>query len=155
MAVRMGMAKPIPLLPPLWLRISAFTPMTSPLMLARAPPELPGLMAASVWIMLTATSASFSRGRSTALTTPEVTVPLSPNGLPMATATEPTAGSALASFAAISRFDPGSTRTTATSEDGSAPTTFPLRVWPSDRVTCTVVAVPTTCELVTISPEAS
>ena len=106
-AVRIGMAKPIPLLSPLWLRISAFTPMTSPLMSARAPPELPGLMAASVWIMFTATSASFCKGRSTALTTPEVTVPLSPKGLPMATATEPTAGSAPANLAAVSRDEPG------------------------------------------------
>ncbi|MDF2708852.1 MAG: hypothetical protein K0R62_4504 [Nonomuraea muscovyensis] len=53
-----GMAKPRPMLP-LWLlseRLSVamaeLTPTTSPLPLTSGPPELPGLMAASVWMAL-------------------------------------------------------------------------------------------------------
>ena len=36
--------------PPDWDRMKLFTPIRSPFMLTRAPPELPGLMAASVWM---------------------------------------------------------------------------------------------------------
>ena len=50
----MGTAKPTPAD---WGRprvmISVLMPMTSPLVLRRGPPELPGLMEASVWIMST------------------------------------------------------------------------------------------------------
>ena len=52
----MGMAKPMPsmdapeeVVPE---NLAVVMPMTSPRMLKRGPPELPGLMAASVWIML-------------------------------------------------------------------------------------------------------
>ena len=37
-----------PTLPPLWLKIIVFTPMTSPFAFTRGPPLLPGLIAASV-----------------------------------------------------------------------------------------------------------
>ena len=47
----MGMANPRPTEPPLLLKIDEFTPITSPRALVSGPPELPGLMAASVWIM--------------------------------------------------------------------------------------------------------
>ena len=43
-----GMAKPTPWLPPEWLRIAVLMPMSRPSMPTSAPPELPGLMAASV-----------------------------------------------------------------------------------------------------------
>ena len=46
-----GMAKPSPTEPPLLLKIEELTPTTSPSALVSGPPELPGLMAASVWIM--------------------------------------------------------------------------------------------------------
>jgi hypothetical protein len=46
-----GMAKPSPTEPPLLLKMEELTPTTSPSALASGPPELPGLMAASVWIM--------------------------------------------------------------------------------------------------------
>ena len=81
-ACQAGMAKPrfCP-----WARMAVGMPITSPLRLTRAPPELPGLMAASVWIRP-------SRGpsmRSTALITPRVTVQEKPKGLPTATASWP------------------------------------------------------------------
>ena len=47
----MGIAKPSPIEPPLFEKIEELTPTTSPSALASGPPELPGLMAASVWIM--------------------------------------------------------------------------------------------------------
>ena len=42
--------KPIPIEPPLGDRIAVFTPTTSPSMLNSGPPELPRLIAASVWM---------------------------------------------------------------------------------------------------------
>jgi len=47
----MGIAKPTPWLPPLLpARMAVLMAMSSPLVLMSAPPELPGLMAASVWM---------------------------------------------------------------------------------------------------------
>ena len=45
-----GMAKPMPSLPPDSLLICVLTPTTWPAALRSGPPELPWLMAASVWI---------------------------------------------------------------------------------------------------------
>ena len=47
----MGMANPSPSLPPLREKMEVLTPMTSPSAFTRGPPEFPGLMEASVWIM--------------------------------------------------------------------------------------------------------
>ena len=52
----LGMANPTPMLPAmpnpvLW--IAVFMPMTRPLRSASGPPEFPGLIGASVWIMAT------------------------------------------------------------------------------------------------------
>ena len=44
-----GMAKPMPSLPPELLAMAVLMPMTSPRRLTSGPPLLPGLMAASVW----------------------------------------------------------------------------------------------------------
>jgi hypothetical protein len=44
------MAKPMPIEPPERLRIAVFTPTSRPSMSTSAPPELPGLIAASVWM---------------------------------------------------------------------------------------------------------
>ncbi len=49
-AILIGMAKPIPMLPPLWEKIAVLMPTSSPLRLTSAPPELPGLIEASVWM---------------------------------------------------------------------------------------------------------
>ena len=45
-----GMAKPIPALAPEGLAIYVLTPMRRPALSSNGPPELPGLMAASVWM---------------------------------------------------------------------------------------------------------
>jgi hypothetical protein len=50
LAIEVGMANPMPWLPPVRLRIAVLMPTSSPRMLTSAPPELPGLMAASVWM---------------------------------------------------------------------------------------------------------
>jgi len=47
----MGIAKPMPSDPPDFERIELLTPITRPSALTSGPPELPGLIAASVWIM--------------------------------------------------------------------------------------------------------
>jgi hypothetical protein len=47
-AVSEGTEKPMPIEPPEGEMIAVFTPMTSPSMLNRGPPELPLLMEASV-----------------------------------------------------------------------------------------------------------
>ena len=47
----MGMAKPAPSLPPLREKMEALIPMTCPRAFTSGPPEFPGLMDASVWIM--------------------------------------------------------------------------------------------------------
>ena len=45
-----GIAKPIPFEPPDRDRIEVFTPISRPCMSISAPPELPGLIGASVWM---------------------------------------------------------------------------------------------------------
>ena len=65
-------------------------PMTLPFMSNSAPPELPELMATSVWSMLMGLP-SVLISRSSALTTPAVIVNVSsPSGLPMAMTSSPT-----------------------------------------------------------------
>ena len=44
------MAKPMPIEPPFGERMAVFTPITRPCMSKSGPPELPRLMAASVWM---------------------------------------------------------------------------------------------------------
>ena len=58
-------------------------PTSSPRLLTSAPPELPGLIAASVW-MNVSYAPSWAPGRLTAETIPSVTVRLNWNGLPTA-----------------------------------------------------------------------
>jgi hypothetical protein len=45
-----GIAKPMPTLPPLGARMAVLMPTSSPRRLTSAPPELPGLIEASVWM---------------------------------------------------------------------------------------------------------
>ena len=92
------MANPSPMLPPPEFGTVApavGTPISSPSQFTRAPPLLPGLMDASVCTADTSNAdRSFSPGtctvRSRALTMPDVTVPDSPSGAPMATTGWPT-----------------------------------------------------------------
>ena len=94
-AVSIGIAKPRPIEPPSFpdvapmLRIAVLMPITAPVESTSGPPELPGLIAASVWMAsITASApespASSRTGRSSALTMPCVTVPTRPSGEPMA-----------------------------------------------------------------------
>ena len=89
----MGMAKPMPsmdapeLVVPEYLAV--VMPMISPYILNSGPPELPGLMAASVWSILM-TVLSVVTSRLMPLTYPTVSVAARrPRGLPMATTMSP------------------------------------------------------------------
>ena len=84
-----GMAKPMPIEPPLREKIAVLMPTRSPFMSTSAPPELPGLMAASVW-MKKPRSVMPTWVRATAETMPLVTVWPTPKGLPMASTRSPT-----------------------------------------------------------------
>src|SRR5437763_8062756 len=101
LAIRLTMfdaiAKPTPELEPwplgveLLVSIWSARPSTRPLPSSSGPPELPGLIAASVWIapvMVKLLGAVMLRP--TALTIPEVTVSGRLNGLPIATTGSPT-----------------------------------------------------------------
>ena len=121
-----GTAKPTPSLPPESLSICELTPITSPSMSSSGPPELPWLIAASVWI---ASSIEKLFGeviwRCSALTIPVVTVCSSPNGLPIAITPSPTStAEESASSSGFSADAGASTSITAMSVDGSLPTTF-------------------------------
>ena len=75
--------------------MAELTPTSSPFMLTSAPPELPGLIAASVWIASSTVfwfcaSPPAATGRLSALTMPVVTVPSRPSGEPIATTSWPT-----------------------------------------------------------------
>src|SRR2546425_2284061 len=49
-AVLIGMANPMPMFPPDGVKIAVLMPITRPSESNSGPPELPGLMAASVWM---------------------------------------------------------------------------------------------------------
>src|SRR3972149_5286092 len=80
----------LPWKPPEALSMAVLMPIISPAELSSGPPELPGLMAASVWITLRMLRpVSEGRTRPSALTTPVVRGRLKPYGLPMAIAISP------------------------------------------------------------------
>ena len=75
----------VALLPVLPVEICEVTPITRPAASISGPPELPWLIAASVWIAWSIGSVfGASICRCTALTTPVVSVRVKPNGLPIA-----------------------------------------------------------------------
>ena len=112
-----------PLPPPVW--ICELIPITLPELSISGPPELPGLIAASVWITCEIEKplgAWIWRWR--AETMPVVTVRSSPNGLPIATTGSPTSTFAESPSASGWRLSAGtSTLSRATSVAGSVPTT--------------------------------
>ena len=59
--VETGTAKPMPMFPPLVVKIEVLMPMISPEVFSSGPPELPGLIAASVWITLSIRSPDSDR----------------------------------------------------------------------------------------------
>src|SRR5215469_11129832 len=121
---------------------------------ASAPPELPGLSAASVWITSSTRPASRPRvgsDRPTALTTPAVTEPARPSGLPTATTSWPTTRLSASPSSAGGGVDPPA-RTTARAERGSEPTTVNEALVPSENNAVPCWLLPTTCALVSRNP---
>src|SRR5881397_3203390 len=104
--------------------MAVLMPMSSPRALTSAPPELPGLIAASVW-MKSSYSAMPTLARPTALTIPIVTVWLRPKGLPMASTYSPTWSLSESAQGMVGR-SLASTWMTAMSVLGSVPTTLAL-----------------------------
>jgi hypothetical protein len=75
LSVSTGTAKPTPALVPVGLKMAEVMPITRPLLSSSGPPELPRLMAASVWMMPVIVRLSGpSMVRSSALITPVVNV---------------------------------------------------------------------------------
>ena len=69
------------------LRMAVLMPMSRPALSSSGPPELPGLIAASVWMTPVIGKPTTERmRRPSPLMTPVVSVWSSPNGLPTATA---------------------------------------------------------------------
>ena len=136
-----GIAKPRPIEPAspseeLAVRIEELMPTTLPFRSTSAPPLLPGLIAASVWmagyvVLLPSLSEPTSTGRLSALTMPLVTVDSRPNGEPIATTPSPTLRSLDLPMVAGVRPETPSALMTAVSVSGSVPTTFALADVPS------------------------
>ena len=105
-------------------------PITSPRVFMSGPPELPGLIAASVWMKSVIAYVSRFRPASSlprplALMMPAVTVKFSPSGLPMATTHSPMRSFWSSPSPTVGRPLP-SILSTATSVCGSRPTIFAL-----------------------------
>ena len=126
-------------------------PTTRALASASAPPELPGLSAASVWMTSSITRPRAGSDRPSALTTPAVTDPASPSGLPTATTSWPTLSLSASPSSAGSGVGPFA-RSTARSDSGSAPTTRNGADVPSANSAVPAVALPTTWALVSRNP---
>ncbi len=124
-----GIAKPMPTLPPLWLKMAVVIPTTSPRSLNSGPPELPGLMGASVWMKSSYGPAPIARPL--ALTMPAVTVLLRPKGLPIATTQSPTLMPSESPSLAVGKLFAGSIFSTARSVFGSRPITLASSSRPS------------------------
>ena len=105
--------------------IWSLRPSTSPLALSSGPPELPGLIGASVWIAPGIVQPFGALIERPALTIPEVTVSGRLNGLPIATTSSPTwAVEESANVSGCSSEAGASTLITPTSVDGSVPISF-------------------------------
>ncbi len=116
--------------------MAVLMPTTLPDASARGPPELPGLMAASVWMTFSIGRPSWPRmERPSALTTPAVTVLWKPRGLPMATTSWPTTRFSASPSAATTGSSSGVKRTTPRSLGGSSPSTSAGTDVPSENVT--------------------
>ena len=136
--------------------------MTAPVMSTSGPPELPGLMAASVWIAgyvveLPWSSEPTLTGRLSALTMPLVTVASRPNGEPIATTPSPTPRLADLPMVAAVRPETPEALMTAVSVSGSVPRISASAVVPSSKETVSEPppsAISTTWLLVRIVPSA-
>ena len=127
----MGTARPSPTP-----ATAVLMPTIRPRASANAPPELPGLRAASVWMTSSITRRfrpdQTGMERPSPLTTPAVTEPESPSGLPTAMTSWPTrsnSASPISAGAAVGALP----WTTARSDSGSAPTTSTAVLVPSAK----------------------
>ncbi len=149
LAVFEGTAKEIPCA--IWI-MAVLTPMTRPRESASGPPELPGLRATSVWMMLSMSRPAWPRSeRPSAEITPAETVLWKPSGLPMATASWPTRRRSESAKAAKGR-RAASAFITARSVAGSVPTTRTGYVSPSVSVIVSSPEFSTTWLLVRTNP---
>ncbi len=130
--------------------MAVLMPTTSPAMLNSGPPELPRLIAASVWMKSSYRPWRMSRPR--AETMPAVTEPPRPKGLPIASTQSPTcAVSELPNCTAVSGLSVRM-RSTAISVRGSVPSSSARIVVLSDRITLISSAPSITWLLVTTMP---
>ena len=96
-----GIAKPIPFDPPERVKIEVLIPINRPSTSINAPPELPGLIGASVWMKYPCPPPFIPPDRASPETIPLLTVCPTPKGLPMASVNSPT------STVSLSRNDKG------------------------------------------------
>ena len=150
MAALIGTAKPID-----WAssEISVLRPITWPQRSTSGPPELPGLMGASVWIIGSSEMPGSVRLRP--LTIPRVIVWSRPMGLPMATTSSPTLMPDESPSLAVGSGPDDSTRSSARSSTGSRPMTRAVTLVPLSSVTDREAAPSTTWALVRIWPSLS
>ena len=149
-----GIAKPTPSEPPDSLSICALTPMTRPRRSSSGPPELPWLIAASVWIVSVIVKLFGAViWRWSALTIPLVTVPSSPNGLPSASTGSPTS-TALESPEPADRGAPAARRPGGRRDRSRdrCPTSAASSSTPFQKLTEIEDAPATTCWFVTMWP---
>ena len=131
LASLIGIEKPIPCPAA---TMAVLMPITRPSRFASGPPELPGLIEASVWMKFSYV-ATPTRVRAVADTMPTVTVRSSPNGLPMATTHWPTRRRSESPSDAAGSGVGASTLSTARSVLGSRPTRVAVNFRESDRRT--------------------
>ncbi len=134
-----GIAKPTPfagVLDSVLTAVNVGMPMNSPCKLTRAPPLLPGLMGASVWMALEiVVPADSVTLRFSALIMPSVAVSVIPSGLPIASTSWPTVSFDELPICATVIWANGGMRTTARSSAGSFPTSRACNVVPLLRTT--------------------
>ena len=141
-----------------------FTPISCPAMFTSAPPELPGLIGASVWMApytdawLGSDASGMITGRCRALMMPAVTVPSRPYGDPTAATAWPTSAWSESPISMTGRSLASVTLSRARSVLGSRPTSSASALVPSlketVRVAPPVSATATTWLLVMMSPSA-
>src|SRR5207249_4807198 len=133
--------------------MNVLIPMTLPQRSTRGPPELPGLIGASVW--MSACSDRPGRSRFSPLTMPRVIVCSRPIGLPIAATSSPTRSWDESPSRATSSGAPVSKRISARSSSVSRPRSRAGAFRPESSVTVSEAAPSTTCALVSTWPSRS
>ena len=123
--ILVGMAKPYPAYAPVGEESTELIPTNSPFAFTSAPPLLPWLIAASVWMNDSIPLLYTPNERAFALTIPAVTVEFRLNGLPTANTHSPTFKASESPTGIVGKSSP-SIFTSARSVLGSVPITRPL-----------------------------